>query len=211
MTTVDDVRDVRVCFFGDSLTAGVGDPKALGWVGRVAARTPWSTDIHLTGYNLGVRGETTEEIVVRMPLESATRFSRGDEHRVVIAPGVVDALSHVEPARSAAALGFGLEAASVPVMVVGPPPVGDDDMRARVESLDAAFADVCKNRDVTYIPTFSALAHRKPWQDARADDGLHPNQTGYGLLAHVVLNDGWYDWLGVIPPETPTKRRGHAS
>ena len=28
------VRDVRVCVFGDSFVAGVGDPKSLGWVGR---------------------------------------------------------------------------------------------------------------------------------------------------------------------------------
>ncbi len=29
---------VRICVVGDALVSGVGDPKALGWVGRVAAR-----------------------------------------------------------------------------------------------------------------------------------------------------------------------------
>ena len=29
----------RICVIGDELVAGTGDPKALGWVGRVAART----------------------------------------------------------------------------------------------------------------------------------------------------------------------------
>lgn len=29
----------RICVVGDELVAGVGDPKALGWVGRVTART----------------------------------------------------------------------------------------------------------------------------------------------------------------------------
>jgi hypothetical protein len=40
---------------------------------------------------------------------------------------------------------------------------------------------------------------------------MHPDQTGYGLLAYVILNGGWYDWLGATPPQTPIERRGHAS
>lgn len=193
--------------FGDSYVAGVGDPKALGWVGRVAARTPPSTGVDLTAYPLGVRGETTEQVAVRMPLESASRFARGDEHRVVVATGINDAANYVPVERSTAALGFGLEAAGVPALVVGPPPVGDDDLMSRIGALDAAFSDLCERRDVRYISTFGPLKNRKPWHEARADDGSHPNQTGYGLLSYVILHGGWYQWLGVEPPATHTKRR----
>lgn len=200
-------RDVRVCVFGDSFVAGVGDPKALGWVGRVAARTPVSTGVALTAYPLGVRGEATEEVVVRMPLESAPRFARGDEHRVVLAPGVADAYRGVPVARSVAALEFGLSSVSVPALVVGPPPVGDEAMVARIGELDAAWADLCARRSVPYIATFGPLAAKASWQHARSDDGIHPDQTGYGLLAYLVLNGGWYSWLGVEPPRTPVKDR----
>jgi lysophospholipase L1-like esterase len=31
--------DVRVCFVGDSFVAGVGDPRHLGWAGRLAAQS----------------------------------------------------------------------------------------------------------------------------------------------------------------------------
>ena len=31
-------RDVGICFVGSSMTAGYGDPKGLGWVGRVVSR-----------------------------------------------------------------------------------------------------------------------------------------------------------------------------
>jgi lysophospholipase L1-like esterase len=193
------MRDVRVCVFGDALVAGVGDPKALGWVGRVAARTPPSTGIALTAYPLGVRGEAIEDVVVRMPLESASRFARGDEHRVVLAAGVVDAERDVRPARAAAALDFGLAATGVPCLVIGPPPMGDDALRARLAQLDAAYALICERIGVDYISTFERLDGRKPWHDARTDEG-HPNQTGYGLLTRVILDGGWYDWLGVKPP-----------
>lgn len=193
------MRDVRVCVFGDGLVAGFGDPKALGWVGRVAARTPPSTGIALTAYPLGVRGEGIEDIVVRMPLESASRFARGDEHRVVLAPGVVDAERVVPEQRAAAALEFGLTATDVPSLVVGPPPMGDGALRERVAGLDSAYAATCERLGIAYISTFVRLDGRKPWHGARTDDG-HPNQTGFGLLTRVILDGGWYEWLGVEPP-----------
>ncbi|WP_298332391.1 GDSL-type esterase/lipase family protein [Haloactinopolyspora sp.] len=200
-------RDVRVCVFGDSLVAGLGDPKALGWVGRVAARTPVSTGVRLTAYNLGVLGEGAEEVAVRIPMESAPRFARGSQHRVVVSVGVADAQRAVQPELSAAALDFGLGSVSVPALVVGPPPVGDADLQARITDLDAAYADVCKRRDVPYIATAAPLARKAAWQRARSDDGVHPNQAGYGMLAYVVLAGGWYPWLGVETPREPVKHR----
>jgi lysophospholipase L1-like esterase len=31
------MSDLRICFVGDSLTNGTGDPDCLGWTGRVCA------------------------------------------------------------------------------------------------------------------------------------------------------------------------------
>jgi lysophospholipase L1-like esterase len=201
------MRDVRVCVFGDSFVAGVGDPKALGWVGRVTARTPPSTGIDLTTYQLGVRRQTTEEVVLRIPMECAPRFTHGDEHRIVVATGMNDANLGVEPARSTAALACGLASLDVPARVGGPAPVGDDALRGRIRELDDAFAELCRRRQVTYISTYGPLAGHRGWQDAVADDGIHPNQTGYGLLAYVILNEGWYQWLGATPPPKPVGKR----
>ncbi|NEE02543.1 GDSL-type esterase/lipase family protein [Phytoactinopolyspora halotolerans] len=205
------MRDVRVCVFGDSLVAGFGDPKALGWVGRVAARTPPSTGLELTTYQLGVRRQTTEEVVLRIPMECAPRFAHGDEHRIVVATGVNDANLGVDPARSAAALQFGLASMDVPALVIGPPPLGDAELRARIHDLDAAFAALCQSRDVPYISTYHPLAEHHAWDEARAEDGIHPNQAGYGLLAYVILHEGWYRWLGVEPPPEPVKKRRGAA
>jgi acyl-CoA thioesterase I len=201
-------RDVRVCVFGDSFVAGVGDPKALGWVGRVAARTPPSTGVALTMYPLGVRGQTTEDIVVRMPLESSSRFARGDEHGVVLAVGVADAFAEVSAVRSAATLEFGLQSAQAHRLVVGPPPVGPDGMRGRIAELDDAYSSVCRRLEVPYISTYRALIGRKPWLQQEFADGVHPGQAGYGMLANAVLAGGWYEWLGVQAPapQPHTKR-----
>lgn len=192
------MRDVRLCVFGDSLVAGVGDPKGVGWVGRVAARTTGIDE--LTAYPLGVRGEPTEEIVVRIPVESAARFARGNEARLVIAPGLADALQGIEPVESAVALDFGLASVGAPVLVVGPPPAGDAETNDRLTALDAEYAKVCDRRGVPYVRTFALLVNRRAWHDARAADGVHPNPTGYGMLARVILRGGWQQWLGADVP-----------
>lgn len=200
MTTSAGLRDVRICVFGDSFVAGVGDPKALGWVGRVAARTPPSTGVALTVYQLGVRGQTTEDIVVRMPMESSPRFARGDEHGVVLAVGVADAFTDSPVARSVATLEFGLQSMQTRRLVVGPPPVGPAETRARITELDDAYASLCRRIDVPYISTYRALVERRSWSAQTFADGLHPAQAGYGMLADVVLTGGWYEWLGVQRP-----------
>lgn len=207
MSAAADGRDVRVCVFGDSFVVGVGDPKALGWVGRVAARTPPSTGVALTVYPLGVRGQTTEEIVVRMPLESSPRFARGDEHGVVLALGVADAFTDAPVARSVATVEFGLQSIQVRRLVVGPPPVGTAETRDRIAELDTAYSSLCRRLDVPYISTYRPLAEHPPWAAQSFADGVHPAQSGYGMLAYVVLAGGWYEWLGVTAP-APTKPRG---
>jgi acyl-CoA thioesterase-1 len=199
----DGLRDVRVCVFGDSFVTGVGDPKTLGWVGRVAARTPPSTGVALTMYQLGVRGQTTEDIVVRIPLESTPRFARGNEHGVVFA---VPAGAAAELARSIATAEFGLGSVPVRRLVVGPPPLGPVEMRTKLAELDEALAAMCRRLEVPYISTYRALVGRRPWLEQPFPDGVHPGQTGYGMLAYAVLNGGWYDWLGVPAPAVPTRR-----
>jgi lysophospholipase L1-like esterase len=200
------MRDVRVCVFGDSLVAGVGDSSGLGWVGRVAARSRPS-DSRLTVYPLGVRGESTEEIVVRIPLESAARFARGGEHRIVISAGVSDAQRQIPRERSAAALDFGLGSTTVPTLVVGPPPLGDAAQTARIALVDEAFAGVCDRRGIPYISVYDRLLRRPTWRRATSGNGIHPDRTGYAMFSRIVFDGGWSTWLSAAPPGVPDEKR----
>ena len=128
----------------------------------MAAKTPPSTGVALTVYPLGVRGQTTEDIVVRMPLECSPAFARGDEHGVVLAVGVADAFTDFPVARSVATLEFGLQSMQARRLVVGPPPVGPAETRARIAELDDAYASLCRRIDVPYISTYRALVERRP-------------------------------------------------
>ena len=82
-------RDIRLCFLGDSFTAGAGDATGLGWVGRVTA-TAWARGAALTAYNLGIRRDTSAHIRRRAATEVAPRLEGAGAHGVVLCFGVND-------------------------------------------------------------------------------------------------------------------------
>jgi acyl-CoA thioesterase-1 len=192
-----------VLVFGDSFAAGVGDPDGLGWTGRVTAAS-WAAGLRPTTYALGVRGQTSEEVVARWPLEARPRLLGGDAGRVAFCFGANDATpimgtTRVRPASSVACLADALaEAAAwrLPAFVVGPPPAGDAAQHGRILALEVAFADVCREHGAPFVPTCEALLADGAWMhEARAGDGAHPGARGYAALARLVLRGGWLDWL----------------
>lgn len=132
--------DIRVCFFGDSFTAGVGVDQALGWVGRVVAQTR-ADGMGLTAYNLGVRRETGPEIARRIESEAAPRLRDGDAFGVVFSFGVNDTSmqggeQRVAPVASRSALAAVAElcvACGWALLVVGPAPVADQAHNERTQ------------------------------------------------------------------------------
>ena len=63
--------------------------------------------------------------------------------------------------------------------------------------MSAAYADVVTRRNHVYVDTFNPLLHHEQWRnDLAANDG-RPGQSGYGLMAWLVLHRGWYNWLNI--------------
>ncbi len=191
----------RICVIGDELVAGAGDPKALGWLGRVMARTP--LDPAPVVMPLAVPGETTAGLAARWEAEVMLRL--GPEpvpgtHHLVVALGRADLAAGVSLARSRLNLANVLDTAEsrrLATFVVGPPPGAHDDPESQAE-LSAAFADVATRRRVPYVETYAPLARHEQWlADLAGGDGHTPRQAGYGLLAWLVLHSGWNRWLGL--------------
>lgn len=198
-TVADGVRDIGMVFLGASQTAGYGDPKGLGWVGRVVARTQ-HPDIDLTAYNLGVRGDTSADVVARWAAECHPRWKGRSEKRLVLSVGMNDVLTGVTMARSRLNLANILDeakGAGIAVFVVGLTPTLDPEVNRRVEALAQAQADVCSRRGITYVDCFRPLVGHDQWMAdlAASPDRAHPGQAGYGLIAWLVLHNGWNDWL----------------
>ena len=190
---------MTLCVIGDELAAGIGDARGMGWVGRVVARTAEPPP----AYTLAVPQETTTELGARWAGECRLRFS-GEGDLLVVALGAHDLVEGVSLARSRLNLANILDDAgnsSVSTFVVGPPPRSDVDPAAQ-EELSAAFADVCGRRRIPYAETFEPLRNHEQWHsDITAGNGVLPGQAGYGLLAWLVLHNGWHDWVGLGPRE----------
>jgi acyl-CoA thioesterase I len=209
-----DVAPTRVLFFGDSLVAGVGDPAGGGWVARVlgacaAGGTP------MTAYNLGVRRETSTQVVARWRAEAAPRIARGVDARLVVSFGandetVEDGTVRVPADSSARALAAMLDegrALDLAPFVVGPAPVEDIDQNWRIEALTAAFADVCHARSTPFIGVFEPLLSSPVWMsEIAAGDGAHPGLDGYGLLAQLLIDAGLLTWLTDTGRAVPSRQ-----
>lgn len=193
------LRDVAVVVLGGALATGIGDPKAQGWVTRVMGRTR-AEDLRLTAYNLAVVGDTSAEVLRRSSTEAGDRWNGHVERKLVISVGLEDARSGVSIARHRLNLANALDAAStsgVAPFVVGPAPTGDSEFHDVLERYAEAQADVCARRGVGFVDCLAPLRSYDHWlTDLAAGEGL-PGQAGYGLIAWLVLNNGWRDFMGV--------------
>ena len=192
-------RDVGLVFMGASMTAGYGDPKALGWTGRVIARTNLGEG-DLTSYNLGIRGNTSGDVLARWRGECALRWAERRERRLVVSVGAADVATGLSMARSRLNLANVLDEAKnsgIGVFVVGVTPGLEADENLKLGALSEAQADVCARRGVPYVDCYRPLIGHEQWLAdlAAGPDRKHPGQAGYGLIAWLVLHNGWQEWL----------------
>ncbi|RAG87324.1 G-D-S-L family lipolytic protein [Streptacidiphilus pinicola] len=194
--------DKRVCFIGDSFVQGLGDPEYRGWVGRVLQ----ATDAEFTAFNLGIRRNTSDDVLRRCWTEADARFLPGADNRLVVSFGSNDMVEEdgaprVDADRCVANLATLLEQSAsraIAAFVVGPPPVADagEAHLRRTLAVADAMAALCRAREVPFVPTTAALAADPVWTgEALAGDGAHPGRGGYQRLADLVLAGPWPAWL----------------
>ncbi|MBC7951809.1 MAG: lipase [Rhodospirillaceae bacterium] len=193
---------MRICFLGDSFVNGTNDPHCLGWVGRVVAHAR-ADGCDLTCYNLGIRRDTSVNVAARWQTETALRLPQDVDGRLVFSFGVNDCCD--EDGRRRVPLGTTLETAHRmltevrhPTLMVGPPPIAEAAINARIGELSAALAALCGELHVPYLETFTPLAANPVWMtEIAATDGAHPGAAGYGVLAELVQDwAAWHEWVG---------------
>jgi acyl-CoA thioesterase-1 len=197
--------DVRVCFIGDSFVAGVGDARHLGWAGRLAARSH-AKGHALTAYNLGIRRNTSADILRRFRAECTPRLPAGSHAGVVLSFGVNDTMfesgaSRVATEASVSHLGellTQLGKSRWPVLMVGPPAVDVDAHSERVVVLDALLEAECARHSVPYVSVVRQMQGHDVWRrEVREGDGAHPGAGGYDALT-ALLQPAWDSWLAAL-------------
>lgn len=211
------MREIRICFVGDSITLGQGDTQGLGWPGRLCLQAKQSGH-DITGYNLGIRGDTSTEIAGRWRLECDRRLPKGTNGGIIFMFGVNDmAIQNNEgervPMQSAiknATAILSKAAKRHRCLWIGPTPVGKsvtlkaphlaatyEFARQRNASLNAAYQELALKIQVPFLDLHNLLSTSREWRDVLdSGDGVHPTPEGHACLAKVVAHwQAWRDWL----------------
>lgn len=191
--------DIRICFIGDSLINGTGDEEKLGWAGRLCANLH-SQGIPVTYYNLGIRRDTSRDILQRLEAESTLRLPKFCDARIVISCGVNDTVIEnsslrVTPEESLENIRDILRSAKkYKAILIGPPPVDDDEQNERIKLLSKAFACEASAQGVPYIDIFSTLVSDISYrQEISNNDGSHPRGDGYTKIADIISSSpNWW-------------------
>jgi lysophospholipase L1-like esterase len=198
------MASIRISFIGDSLVAGTGDEEFVGWPGRLA-KAALQRGHDVTTYNLGVRANTSADILARWRREAEARIASGQDNHLVFQFGVNDTKEDggkriVSPEQAIAQAQAILSDAKawLPTLMVGPPPVIDETRNARIADMSARLEALCGEIGVPYFSTFEKLGLSRIWKNAVTDgDGVHPVGAGYSEWAKFI--DAWPDWRAWVP------------
>ncbi|MBD2627047.1 GDSL-type esterase/lipase family protein [Trichormus variabilis] len=205
MSLKSPLPEVRICFVGESFVNGTGDPECLGWTGRICVSAN-KKGYDITYYNLGVRRETSTELKNRWLREVSYRLSQEYDSRVVFCFGVNDTTMENDKIRvslteSIVNIHSILSEAQqlYPILVVSPPPIGDEEQNQRISDLSQEFSLLCQGLNIPYLDVFSKLINSKIWlEEVKNNDGAHPRTAGYTEFAQIVENwDAWLNWFPI--------------
>ena len=189
-------------FFGDSITLGVNDTLAGGWIGRFAGLASQRAGLPVppsTFYNLGVHKHSSLQIRERWVSEYRSRVNDATVPYLIFCFGTVDmaapngnvAVPMQESTQNAQAI-LSEAQMKAPVLMMGPPPVKNPDHLERLNKLNETYAGLCLDLGVAYLDLLKGLP---AVYVADLDDGLHPGKTGNMLIAEQLLNapivQGW--------------------
>jgi len=182
-------------FFGDSITLGVNDSPAGGWVARFAGKAS-SKGLNVppdTFYNLGVRKNSSRKILERWESEYLVRSMEGCAVTFVFCAGTVDmaapnAMPNVPVGESAANMREILIGARNygEVLLVSAPPVKDEEHNQRLEALCTAYAAICRAVEIPFVDIFHPLLEMGYTDDL--SDGVHPGAAGNEMIAELLVN-----------------------
>ena len=197
------MKHLRICFVGDSFVNGTGDPACLGWAGRLCVAAQQQGH-EITYYNLGIRRQTSRDIADRWQAEVAARLPTEFEGRIVFSFGVND--TTIEDGKERVTLAESLEHTRrillaarqcFPTLMVGPPPVLEDEHNQRIARLSEQLTLVCEVLEVPYLEVFAPLQQVNTWKkEIASNDGSHPRADGYATLSQLIQAwSAWRSWL----------------
>ena len=201
---VEPRRNIRIVIIGDDLVGAGGDPKGLGWVGRVIAKTQ-SDYPRVDFYPLATPEIATAGMSEQWLEEASKRFAADTDNRLIICLNPNDINAGITMSRSRLNLANILDTAAskgVQCFVISPIPSRNPQLNYDIEHLSAGFEDVASRRSLPFVDCFRPLVDHAGFNEELKNSVLGlPGQLGHGLIAWLVLNQGWYRWLDLPEQE----------
>jgi len=203
----------KLFLIGNSITTGAWDEKG-GWANRLISQTMRmnmdNEDLYYIPYNLGVSGDTVEDVIARLEQEVMARsyaFNPDEKVEFVFSIGVNDSVYLIDegkPRFSNQKFEENLEKIieiskkiAQRISFVGICPVDDDLLNPIPWAPDKAYScqyvakfeniinAVCSKHNIPFLPLFERWMSMSDWKDYLID-GVHPNSKGHELLANQI-------------------------
>jgi len=200
---------MRILIFGDSITYGAWD-KEGGWVQRLRKfldeKTLTEPDFYCLVYNLGVSGDTTDDLLGRFEFETEQRIKEKEEMVFIFAIGINDSQFvhsknslRVRPEKfknNIQALINTAKQFSLKIIFVGLTPVDESRTTPIPWNTDKSYKNeyirqyndiiktVCKANSFLFIEIFEPL-NKLDYKNL-LEDGLHPNSSGHQKIFEIV-------------------------
>ena len=198
-----------ILILGDSITWGAWDP-AGGWVQRLRGfldtkKDEMGNQVH-TVYNLGINGNTSEELISRLDFEVQQRFDEDRDVLLIFAIGVNDSqllLDENTVKMTVEQYKINLENIfnkaqrfTKNIVFLGLLPVVDEKVNpvswnadvayqnSRIRSFNEALQIFCESHAINYINFWDDWINAD--YSSMLEDGIHPNETGHKEIFNRV-------------------------
>jgi len=189
--------NTNICIFGASITWGAYDPENGGWATML--RNYYEEKNERSVYNLGISGDTTEDLLKRIEIEAFAR----KPGLIVFAIGTNDSrFLKKENKNGVPLVGFKSNLEELfniankftdKIVFIGLLDV--DDSLVGIESYEEnhlyksefikeyndILKEFCKNKKISFLNVFNLLDKKKDY-----NDGLHPNSQGHKKLFNKI-------------------------
>lgn len=191
--------------FGDSITFGKGDTLEQGWCGRLKKYFE-NKGVNYRLYNLGISGDTTEDILERFDVEAKARVKfkhEGDRHIIIFSIGINDAVLLTEEnvpkieinvfKNNIQTLIDKSKSYTKEVAFIGLTPVdenlrinrkGESLINKRIEEFNNMIKEICQENGLPFLDIFQELS--KLDYKKLLSDGLHPNPEGHQKMYELI-------------------------
>lgn len=194
----------RILVFGDSIAWGAWDLEKGGWVNRLRLsldeKNISDSDFYCTVYNLGISGDTSDDILRRFEFEAQQRLK--EDVIFLIGVGINDSAwvhskndflvsldAFKENIRKLISLARKFSSKIIFIGLIGvdeskvDPIPWDPDKSYKneyVKKYDDLLEKICNDENVYYIKLFGKIPKEF------LEDGVHPNSEGHKMIFEII-------------------------